>query len=125
MIDGFKDYMERELRLLDNSISSYYSDVNLYEKYYKESYDEDFIELVYADVKMYKQHLLNKGISPKTINRKLTALRTYNEFLIKKRIQTDIVIQDRDYIKIQKSKLNNNIISVQDVNKINIMQQKT
>lgn len=118
MIDGFKDYMERELRLLDNSISSYYSDVNLYEKYYKESYDEDFIELVYADVKMYKQHLLNKGISPKTINRKLTALRTYNEFLIKKRIQTDIVIQDRDYIKIQKSKLNNNIISVQDVNKI-------
>ena len=118
MIDGFKDYMERELRLLDNSISSYYSDVNLYEKYYKESYDEDFIELVYADVKMYKQHLLNKGISPKTINRKLTALLTYNEFLIKKRIQTDIVIQDRDYIKIQKSKLNNNIISVQDVNKI-------
>lgn len=118
MIDGFKDYMERELRLLENSISSYYSDVNLYEKYYKESYDEDFIELVYADVKMYKQHLLNKGISPKTINRKLTALRTYNEFLIKKRRQTDIVIQDRDYIKIQKSKLNNNIISVQDVNKI-------
>lgn len=118
MIDGFKDFMENELRLSENSINSYYSDVTLYEKYYKDSYDEDLIELVYADVKMYKQYLLNNSIAPKTINRKLTSLRTYNDFLIQENIQTEMVIKDRDFIKIQKSKLNNNIISIQDVNKI-------
>ena len=118
MIDGFKDFMENELRLSENSINSYYSDVILYENYYKDSYDEDLIELVYADVKMYKQYLLNNSIAPKTINRKLTSLRTYNNFLIQKKIQTEMVIKDRDFIKIQKSKLNNNIISIQDVNKI-------
>ena len=118
MIDGFKDFMENELRLSENSINSYYSDVILYEKYYKDSYDEGLIELVYADIKMYKQYLLNNSIAPKTINRKLSSLRTYNDFLIQEKIQTEMVIKERDFIKIQKSKLNNNIISIQDVNKI-------
>lgn len=118
MLNGFKDFMDSELRLSENSISSYYSDVKLYEKYYKDSYDEELNELVYADVKMYKQYLLNKSTSPKTINRKLTSLRTYNEFLIQEKLQTEMVIKDRDFIKIQKTKLNNNMISVQDVNKI-------
>lgn len=118
MLEGFKEFMEIELRLSKNSINSYYSDVKLYEKYYKESYAEELRELVYADVKMYKQYLLNKSTSPKTINRKLTSLRTYNEFLIQKKLQTEMVIKDRDFIKIQKNKLNNNMISVQDVNKI-------
>ena len=118
MLEGFKEFMEIELRLSENSINSYYSDVKLYEKYYKESYAEELKELVYADVKMYKQYLLNKSTSPKTINRKLTSLRTYNEFLIQKKLQTEMVIKDRDFIKIQKNKLNNNMISVQDVNKI-------
>ena len=118
MIDGFKDFMENELILSENSINSYYSDVILYEKYYKDSYDEGLIELVYADIKMYKQYLLNNSIAPKTINRKLSSLRTYNDFLIQEKIQTEMVIKDRDFIKIQKSKLNNNIISIQDVNKI-------
>lgn len=118
MLEGFKEFMEIELRLSENSINSYYSDVKLYEKYYKESYSEELRELVYADVKMYKQYLLNKSTSPKTINRKLTSLRTYNEFLIQKKLQTEMVIKDRDFIKIQKNKLNNNMISVQDVNKI-------
>ena len=118
MLEGFKEFMENELRLSENSINSYYSDVKLYEKYYKESYAEELKELVYADVKMYKQYLLNKSTSPKTINRKLTSLRTYNEFLIQEKLQTEMVIKDRDFIKIQKNKLNNNMISVQDVNKI-------
>ena len=125
MLNGFKDFMDIELRLSENSINSYYSDVKLYEKYYKDSYDEELNELVYADVKMYKQYLLNNSTDSKTINRKLTSLRTYNKFLIQEKIQTEMVIKDRDFIKIQKTKLNNNIISVQDVNKLNIMPPKT
>ena len=38
MLEGFKEFMENELRLSENSINSYYSDVKLYEKYYKESF---------------------------------------------------------------------------------------
>ena len=118
MLEGFKEFMGNELRLSENSINSYYSDVKLYEKYYKESYAEELKELVYADVKMYKQYLLNISTSPKTINRKLTSLRTYNEFLIKEKVQTEMVVQNNDFIRIQKRRLNKNILSVQDVNKI-------
>ena len=67
---------------------------------------------------MYKQYLLNKNLSPKIINRKLTAIRTYNEFLIEKNIQNEIVIRNKDYIKIQASITNKNIITSQDVNKL-------
>ena len=117
MINGFIKYME-ENRLSKNSINSYYSDVKLFEEYYKESYGENLNKLVSADVRMYKQYLLNKNLSPKTINRKLTAIRTYNEFLIEKNIQNEIVIRNKDYIKIQASITNKNIITSQDVNKL-------
>ena len=117
MIDKFKDYM-RELRLSQNSIDSYYSDVVLYEKYYKDSYGDDLNKLVFADILMYKQYLLNNSISPKTINRKLTSLRTYNRFLIKEKIQTDEVITDKDYIKIQPPIPSEETLSVQDINKL-------
>ena len=117
MIDKFKDYM-RELRLSQNSIDSYYSDVVLYEKYYKDSYGDDLNKLIFADIIMYKQYLLNNSISPKTINRKLTSLRTYNNFLIKEKIQTDEVITDKDYIKIQPPIPSEQTLSVQDINKL-------
>ena len=117
MINGFIKYME-ENRLSKNSINSYYSDVKLFEEYYKESYGENLNKLVSVDVRMYKQYLLNKNLSPKTINRKLTAIRTYNEFLIEKNIQNEIVIRNKDYIKIQASITNKNIITSQDVNKL-------
>ena len=118
MKDGFKNYMEKELRLSENTINSYYNDMKLFENYYNLSYTEKFSKLVYIDVALYKQNLLNKGLSPKTINRKLSAIRIYNEFLIKEGIQDSIVIKERDYIKIQKFSLNQNIISIQDVNKL-------
>lgn len=118
MKDGFKDYMEKELRLSENTINSYYTDMKLFENYYNLSYKEKFSKLVYIDVALYKQNLLNKGLSPKTINRKLSAIRAYNNFLIKEGIQDNIVIKERDYIKIQNFNFNKSILSIQDVNKI-------
>ena len=52
---------------------------------------------------MYVNFLKREGMKATTINRKLAALKQYNLFLIKQKIQTDIVILDKDYIKIQPS----------------------
>lgn len=117
MLNGFKEYLE-DKRLSQNTIDSYFSDIKIFEEYYKDSYGEDLTILLSADIKMYKQYLLNKNILPKTINRKLTSLRTYNEFLVQKGIQTNIVILDKDYIKIQSQIINKEIPQKQEINKL-------
>ena len=61
----------------------------------------------------YKSYLRNikktkKGqpLKAESVNANLSAIAKYNEFLVKKEIQKDIVIYDNDFIKIQKQHLN-------------------
>ena len=45
MLEGFKEFMENELRLSENSINSYYSDVN-------------FLFIVFGDVLLFNKYCL-------------------------------------------------------------------
>ena len=117
MIEKFIEYMENE-SLSKNTCKSYLKDVELFKKYYKDSYDKDLTTLTHADISMYKTHLLNKNILAKTVNRKLYALKLYNKFLIEENIQNDIVIKDRDYIKIQENMIQKRIPTEQEINKL-------
>ena len=100
MLKDFKKYVI-ENKLSDNTYSSYLSDTKQYIKYYEDSYGEDFIKLTSPDIQSYKSYLqYNKNRKPTSINRKLNALKKFNEYLVDKGIQSDIVIDKRDYIKI-------------------------
>ena len=67
---------------------------------------------------MYINYLLTANYSVKSINRKLTALKQYNLFLQKEGIQENIVVRDKDYIKIQKSMIQKKIPTKQEINKL-------
>lgn len=107
-----------ESRLSENTYQSYLSDIKIFKKYYSDSYGEDLTTLNHADISMYVNYLRKSGISAKTINRKIAALKQYNLFLIDKRIQKDIVIVDKDYIKIQTSMIQKTIPTIQQINKL-------
>ncbi len=100
--ENFEEFM-KENRLSDNSRSSYLNDLKIFKQYYLDSYGEELNQLIHTDVLMYVNFLKREGMKATTINRKLAALKQYNLFLIKQKIQTDIVILDKDYIKIQPS----------------------
>ena len=100
MEDKFNDFM-KENRLSDNSRSSYLNDLKIFKKYYLDSYGEELNELIHTDIAMYVNFLKREGMKATTINRKLAALKQYNLFLVSQKVQTDIVILDKDYIKIQ------------------------
>lgn len=101
MIEEFEDYL-KSLRLSENTYKSYISDIKQFMKYYKDSYGENLSRLVSADIQTYKSYLKNRiNRKPTTINRILTSIKTYNDFLVKKGFQEDVVISKRDYIKIQ------------------------
>ena len=117
MQEKFIEYMKKQ-GLSENTYNSYATDVKIFKQYYEDSYGEDLVNLVHADIKMYCHYLSRNNISSLTINRKLAALKQYNLFLIDEGIQTDIAVLDKDYIKVQKSMINKTIPSIQEINKL-------
>lgn len=101
MNEEFKNYLIKQ-KLATNSVKSYLSDLIQYQKFYEDSYGEKLSKLIDGDVQTYISYLKNRlERKASTINRMLTSLKLYNEFLIEKQIQLNKVISKRDYIKIQ------------------------
>ena len=117
MLEQFINYMKKQ-GLSENTYNSYATDVKIFKQYYEDSYGEELNTLVHADVKMYCSFLLKSNISSLSINRKIAALKQYNLFLIDEGVQNDVVILDKDYIKVQKSMISKTIPSVQEINKL-------
>ena len=95
MIEEFEKYLI-ELKLSQNTYSSYTSDLKQYIEYYEDSYGEKLTKLTGSDIQTYISYLKNrKNLKPTSINRKITALKTYNGFLVHNKIQDNIVINKR------------------------------
>lgn len=82
-----------------NTIKSYNHDIGLFFEYFK-------IEpgIINRDqIIEYKDYLLEtRNNDAKTINRALSSLKSYNEFLVKVKLQENLVVLSQDYIRIQK-----------------------
>lgn len=117
MLDKFKDYLKNN-SVSDNTSKSYIGDVKLFKKYYEDSYGEEMIKMNHADIIMYVNYLLKNNCSVRTINRKLSALRIYNKFLVDEKIQDKIVIVDRDYIKMQRTPIKKKLPTEREINKL-------
>jgi len=82
-----------------NTIKSYSHDIGLFFEYFNIE-----PQIISRDqIVEYKEYLLKeRNVDAKTINRRLSALKSYNEFLVKMGYQESIVILFQDYRKIQK-----------------------
>ena len=117
MKEKFVEFM-KEQGLSENTYNSYATDIRLFKDYYFDSYGEELNKLIHADVKMYANYLYKNGLSAKTINRKIAAIKQYNLFLIEEKKQDDIVIIKKDYIKIQPSLASKELPTQQEINKL-------
>ena len=104
-------------RLSENTYKSYASDIKIFKKYYFDSYGEELSTLVHADIQMYCSYMIKIGRSVHTINRFIAAIKQYNLFLIDQKLQDNIVILDKDYIKVQKSMIEKKIPTEQEITK--------
>ena len=117
MLDKFIEYMKNE-GMAQNTYESYARDVKLFQKYYEDSYGEELKTLTHADISMYKSYLLKENMVASTVNRKLSSLKLYNQFLIEQNIQSDIVIVEKDFIKFQKTMVKKKLPTDNDINKL-------
>jgi integrase/recombinase XerD len=101
MMNRFKQYLLEDGKS-ENTIKGYVQSVNGFLKWFDESKDVEFNKLHRENVKEYVSFLKTvKSSKPKTINTKLNALVKFNEFLVETKIQTDMVITKKDYMKVQ------------------------
>lgn len=78
----------------ENTILSYSSDTKEFLDWFSATYGKEFDgKVLEQDGREYRNYLLNiLKLKPTTINRKLTALKSLNEFLIEKGFSEDVPI---------------------------------
>lgn len=108
----FKIYLQEQQKS-QNTIENYIRNVESFKKWYTETTGEQLQKLYRPNVLDYKGYLRNikktkKGqpLKAETINANLSAIMKYNEFLVTTGTQTEIVLHDNDFIKIQKQHIN-------------------
>ena len=83
-VDKFISYLETEKRFSSLTVTAYQSDMEQFVDYIKTHYDSD--DLINADtlvVKSYLVHLKERGLANRSINRKLTTLRTFYKYCLR------------------------------------------
>ena len=83
-VDKFISYLETEKRFSALTVTAYQSDMEQFVDYIKTHYDSD--DPTKADtliVKSYLVHLKERGLANRSINRKLTTLRTFYKYCLR------------------------------------------
>jgi integrase/recombinase XerC len=86
MIDSFLKYLTYEKRYSRHTIQSYYTDLNQFNTFIETHHDIRGTEN--ADHRMIRDwmvYLVESGLQPRSINRKVASLRSYYKFLMKRK----------------------------------------
>ena len=83
-LKSFIDYLEIEKKYSPNTIQAYRNDLNVFGKYLVNEHDVNkAINCNYSHIRSWIVDLVNKGISNRSVNRKITSLNSYFKFMLK------------------------------------------
>lgn len=115
MLEQYREFLTRQDKA-KNTISSYIGAVRRYMLWYSDSCGLSFEKLYRANVLDYISFLRTvRKLSGRTVNADISALATFNQFLIESEVQKDVVVGKRDFIKIQQEYANPSSVSKQQV----------
>lgn len=101
MLKEFEEYL-RSLGRSDDTVKTYCRDVGLYLSWCRDSFGEEPQRLYRANILEYISYMRNlRNYNPKTVNNHLSSLRSLNAYLIAAGRQTEMVVLDGDFMKIQ------------------------
>ncbi|HRI78538.1 MAG TPA: tyrosine-type recombinase/integrase [Cyclobacteriaceae bacterium] len=86
MIDSFLNYLRFEKRFSPHTIVSYQNDLNQFDIFLKENYEESPQSASYAMVRSWIVQLVEQKSDPLTVNRKIASLRSYYKFLLRQEV---------------------------------------
>lgn len=83
-ISAFLNYLALEKKYATHTITAYRHDLMQFQEFCNETYDEQSIALVnYPQIRNWIVSLVNEGVSNRTINRKISSLKSFYKFLIR------------------------------------------
>ncbi len=83
-LKAFLDYLKLEKNYSDHTLRAYEQDINEFKLFASESYGEqDLTQIDYHHLRAWIIQLVDKGISNRTVNRKVSSLKSYYKFLLK------------------------------------------
>jgi integrase/recombinase XerC len=85
MIDSFLKYLTYEKRYSRHTIQSYQTDLNQFNYFLETGHEISGLEHAdYRIIRDWMVHLVESGISPRSVNRKIASLRSYYKYLMKR-----------------------------------------
>lgn len=82
--NSFQNYLQYEKRFSTHTVMAYLSDVKAFEKYMADQYEiSDPADVKHGQIRSWMVHLLEGGMTPRSVNRKLSSLRGYFRYLRK------------------------------------------
>lgn len=100
LITGFLEYLTFQKKYSGHTATSYETDLNQFSSYVQQQYQIDSIHQVnHSVIRSWMVELLNAGNDPRSVNRKLSALKTFYKYLLKENI-----VQKNPLLKVQAPK---------------------
>ncbi|PWS31482.1 tyrosine-type recombinase/integrase [Pedobacter paludis] len=83
LLKSFITYLTHEKRYSQHTITSYQIDLDQFEEYINTTFDLKFQEIKHTHLRSFMVDLMEKETSENTINRKISALRSFYKFLLR------------------------------------------
>lgn len=84
LIKTFLEYLLLEKKYSQLTVTAYKKDISAFQQYLEDSSsNKDLKEVSYQDIRQWIIHMVNLGMSNRTVNRKVSALNSFYKYLIK------------------------------------------
>lgn len=103
LIQSFLEYLALEKKYSIHTIVSYQNDLETFSKFLEEEYEIILLkEVSYTQIRSWIVLLVSNKISNRTINRKMSSLKSFYKFLIKTKQITENPLQKHKSLKVPK-----------------------
>lgn len=94
LLDEFLKYLQLEKRYSPHTVKAYQIDLTQFQDYLEENYESVLQKAKHPMLRSWLAKMLDYGISPRSVNRKITALKSFYKFLLKEeKIKEDPTIK--------------------------------
>ena len=94
LISSFLNFLYIEKGLSKNTVHSYENDINTFSKWSLKYLGQPIKKLLKADVNQYISFLFKQGLKSSSVNRKISTIKSFYIYLIKKKIITFSPVED-------------------------------
>ena len=102
-LPNFFDYLSKEKNFSKNTIVAYKNDLETFKLFCLDQYEiSDISKVAYPIIRNWIINLSEKNLSPLTINRKISSLSKYYDFLLKTQVNKVSPLKNHKRLKVQK-----------------------